>query len=166
VVQKLAATMTECEKSTVEMLERLGREGATEHQRRSIIETAETTHSSRIRSAAGAGAAQTLIRSLGKKETKNASGSILYALEEMGTKVPLSLIVHLLIEENYEGREQALDILSKGQVVFAKADLEAAVSSPASLAASDDEHSQMIGSTALNWLSKLGDVRHRATSGT
>src|SRR5712691_8592419 len=142
VTEESAETMAGDEMSTIEMLERLAREGAGDHERRRIIEIAEATASPRIRNAAALamadlrvqGADQTLIRLLERGETKNSRGTLLYALEEMGAKVPLPLIVRILIEENYEGREQALDLLGKKQVTFTTEESNTATASLAALA--------------------------------
>jgi hypothetical protein len=163
VTEESAETATEDETSTIEMLERLARDGAADHERNSIIEIAEATASPRIRNAAALamadlrvqGAEQALIRLLGRGETKNSRGTLLYALEEMGAEVPLSLMVRILIEENYEGREQALDLLGKGQVAFTTAEFDAAAASLVALAESDDDYGATVGRTALNWLSEL-----------
>ena len=163
VTERSAETMTEDEASTVEMLERLARNGAGDHERRRITEIAEATASPRIRNAAALamadlrvqGADQTLIRLLERGETKNSRGTLLYALEEMGAKVPLPLIVRILIEENYEGREQALDLLGKKQVIFTREEASAAAALLALLAQSDDDHGATTGRTALDWLAEL-----------
>ncbi len=159
-----ADMMTADEMSTVEMLERLSRDGAGDPERRRIIEIAETTGSPRIRNAAALaladlriqGADQILIRLLESGATRNARGTLLFALEELGARVPLPLIVRLLLEENYEGREQALDLLGKRQVAFATPDLAAAAAALAALAKSDDDHGATVGRTALAWLAELG----------
>ena len=73
----------------------------------------------------------------------------------MGAKVPLPLIVRILIEENYEGREQALDLLGKKQVIFTREEASAAAALLALLAQSDDDHGATTGRTALDWLAEL-----------
>ena len=44
------------------------------------------------------------------------SGTLLYAIEELGGELPLSAFVHVLESGSYEARQQALDLLWSGRV--------------------------------------------------
>jgi HEAT repeat protein len=151
------------EAKTVAAIERRVRLGADVGQRRAILRLAEATSSAKVRNAAALamadlridGAGQVLLRLLGRDDTSGHRGTLLYALEELGEKVPLPMLSHLLLDGRYECREQALDLLGKEQVVYTATELIEAIGALRALAASDDDYAASVGKTAVRWLKSL-----------
>jgi hypothetical protein len=63
-----------------------------------------------------AGARDSLIKALRKAETRGHRGTILYALDELGENLPLSLLIDIIVHDPYESREEALGFLVSGRV--------------------------------------------------
>src|SRR5271165_672616 len=102
-------------------LDALGRSGASSAERSRIMQLAMETRSPVVRNAAaialvdlGAdGADELLIDLIKRKETRGANGTLLYALREMNTYVPLSVLIDIITEDRtYEALEGALDIIA------------------------------------------------------
>ena len=149
--------------AAIEELDRLVRHGADDAERQMILRLAETTSSPRVRNTAAIamadlgidGAAQLLVRLLARDDTKGHRGTLLYALEELGEEIPLPVLVSVLLDGNYESREEALDLLGKEQITFTMEQLDAAITAMSGLAASDDAYTADVGRTAVRWLNSL-----------
>jgi HEAT repeat protein len=84
------------------------------------------TKSPRVRNAAALALADLHIPStrtiilevLKRPDTKGARGTLLYALDEMQAKVPLLVLIGLILEDDYEAREEALGLLLKNRAEF------------------------------------------------
>jgi hypothetical protein len=157
------SNLPDADDATIEAFDRLVQDGANDAERQMILRLAETTSSPRIRNAAAIamadlrieGARQLLVRLLARDDTKGHRGTLLYALEELGDKIPLPLLVTLLLEGNYETREQALDLLGKEQILFTSEELTAAIAALRALPSCEDEYSADVGKTAVRWLKSL-----------
>jgi hypothetical protein len=88
----------------------------------SLIRTLRETDEASVRNAAAIamadhevhGGAGSLIEQIASPKTLGRRGTLLYALEEMGVHVPLDLLLQIVMEDGYEGREQALDLIDAG----------------------------------------------------
>ena len=89
-----------------------------------VIGILERTRSPRVRNAAAlaladmraAGARDSLIEALRNAETRGHRGTILYALDELGANLPLSLLIDIIVHDPYEAREEALGFLTSGRI--------------------------------------------------
>jgi hypothetical protein len=91
-----------------------------------------------------AGARDSLIEALRKEETRGHRGTILYALDELGADLPLSLLVDLIVEDPYEAREEALGFLAAGRVDRDTDPSEVERTLRAALTQADEERSHAI----------------------
>jgi HEAT repeat protein len=88
------------------------------------VELLEQTGSSRIRNAAALALADLhardakdkLINAVNRPETKGSRGTLLYALGELGASVPLPVLTHIVLDDTYEAREEALALIAKNPV--------------------------------------------------
>ena len=155
--------LTDQERTLIGMLDRFVEQGATEHERQQIVDIAEKTDSSQVRNAAAIAmvdlhieeADQVLIRLLRRPDTKGHRGTLLYALDELNASLPLPLVVSLLLEEKYEGREETLMIVGKRHVTGTVQELDTALSRLKPLAESADEYTAAVGERAVSWLRPL-----------
>src|SRR5579864_6116781 len=116
-------SLTMSERDTLGEINDLKEQGTPKDLRR-IIEIANTTTSPRVRNAAAIamadlhieGAEEVLIGLLRRPDTKTHRGTLLYALSEINGCLPIPLVVSLLFEENYEGREETLVMIGKKHI--------------------------------------------------
>lgn len=91
---------------------------------REIVELLRTTPDPRIRNAAAIAladtdrkrAAEVILKLLEREEVRRNAGSLLFALEETGKKLPVSLVVAILRDGSFEAREECLMALEEGRV--------------------------------------------------
>jgi hypothetical protein len=89
-----------------------------------VMRILERTSSPRVRNAAALaladmraeGARDSLIEALRRVETRGYRGTILYALDELGANLPLSVVIDIIVDDPYEAREEALGFLASGRV--------------------------------------------------
>jgi HEAT repeat protein len=125
-----------------------------------VIRILEETNSPRVRNAAALALADMrmkrakdkLIDVLKRPDTKGYRGTILYALDELGVNLPLSLLVDLLIQDTYEAREEALGFLGSGKIDCDEDLNRLRQKLRASLQSADEERSHAVN-TALQYLS-------------
>jgi hypothetical protein len=118
------------------------------------------TSSNRIRNAAALatvdcqipGASDILLELLTRPDTQGARGTLLYALQVLGTKIPLNTLIDLIVTDTFESREEAGIFIRSGQyaastseVLVARQTLEAA------LPGADEERGRAI-TLALQYL--------------
>jgi HEAT repeat protein len=124
----------------------------------------DRTTSSRVRNAAALAladmrakqATDSLIALLQHSETKHARGTLLYALEELDARVPLSILVDLMVNDSFEARQEALRFISKGRFSYDEAALHKAVRRLRSLSRSPDHELAEAGRSALESLELQG----------
>jgi HEAT repeat protein len=113
----------------------------------------EKTNSSRVRNAAALaltdlrapGAKEALIGLLMRPETKGSRGTLLYALGELRADVPLPALLEIVLDESYEAREEALDLIRRGRIECSAGEFAGArVRLQAALASADSDLSQAI----------------------
>jgi HEAT repeat protein len=88
----------------------------------------ERTESAKVRNAAAlaladmhaADADKALIGLLRRDDTRDSRGTLLYALEQIGARVPLDCLAHVLVHDGYEAREEALALLAEGMTKYDK----------------------------------------------
>jgi hypothetical protein len=108
------------------------------------VQILEQTGSPRVRNAAALALADlraksaedALIGMLKRHDTKGSRGTLLYALQELGTDLPPAVLADIIADESYEAREEALNFLARGLIegsveeyARARARLEAALPS-------------------------------------
>ena len=94
------------------------------------LELLRTTQSAAIRNAAALAlsdlravdAVKDIAGVILKPGVSNSAGTLLYAIEELGGDLPLSVFVHVLVDGSYEARQQALDLLVAGHVAATEGD--------------------------------------------
>jgi hypothetical protein len=132
-----------------------------------VLRILDETFSSRVRNAAALALADmhcksakgSLIRLLSRPNTKGSRGTLLYTLGELGAELPLPVLADVVVDESYEAREEALDLIRRGCVEGSAGDLaKAQARLHAALASADEERSQAIH-RALEYL--RGDPRAR-----
>ena len=102
-----------------------------------------------------------LIKLIGRPDTRNHQGTLLYALDELNASLPAPLVVTLLLDENYEVREETLMIVGKRHVIGTAAELDAALLALRPLADLDDEYTACVGERAVRW---IGQLKRRSRS--
>jgi hypothetical protein len=134
-----------------------------------VIGILERTRSPRVRNAAAlaladmraAGARDSLIEALRKAETRGHRGTILYALDELGANLPLSLLIDIIVHDPYEAREEALGFLASGRVDRDADPRRVERKLRTALKRGDEERSHAV-SEALDYLSEHApDLRSR-----
>jgi HEAT repeats len=122
-----AAFLSGNEDRIVEELRKITNSRTRRHRRSSIvIKILEQTESPRVRNAAAlaladmhtTSAGKKLINILRKPETKGYRGTILYALDELGTQLPISLLADLIMNESYEAQQEALAFIVSGKIEY------------------------------------------------
>lgn len=108
------------------------------------LDILEKTKSPRVRNAAALALADLrahnakdkLVDLLTRSDTRGSRGTLLYALEQLGAVVPVAILADIIIDESYEAREEALELIvtdriqcSAEQLSQAEAKLEAATTS-------------------------------------
>ena len=86
-----------------------------------VLDVLTTASSSRVRNAAALALAdmrtkaaeQPLIDLLSRPDTMGARATLLYALQELGSVVPLRILVDFLVTEGYEASAEALNLIEK-----------------------------------------------------
>lgn len=86
----------------------------------------ERTGSARVRNAAALaladmrtpGTEKTLIALLRRDDIRDSRGTLLYALEQIGARVPLDCLAGVLVQDGYEAREEALALLAEGMAKY------------------------------------------------
>ncbi len=122
-----AALRTGDEGRVVEALRHSSRDAAERDRSsltREIIALLRTTPSRRVRNAAALAladlgdphAAEGIVDVLRRPEIADSSGTLLFALNELGASLPLSLLVHLVEHGSFEGRAEALIAMEEGRV--------------------------------------------------
>ena len=94
------------------------RRQARQHQ---VIEILRATGSARVRNAAALAladmranqASEEIISLLSRPDTIGARGTLLYALDRLGSFVPLPTLTAIILEDPYEAREEALGLIDK-----------------------------------------------------
>jgi uncharacterized protein HemY len=128
------------------------------------VQILEQTGSLRVRNAAAlaladlraSDAKDLLIALVRRPDTKGSRGTLLYTLGELAANVPLSVLTDVVAADAYEAREEALDFIRRGRVVYSAEEYSNARKSlEVALAAADQERSEAIG-RALEYLR----VRH------
>lgn len=126
-----------------------------------VIGILERARSPRVRNAAAlaladmhaANARDSLIGALGRAETRGHRGTILYALDELGANLPLSLLAGIIAGDPYEAREEALGFLASGRVDRDAAPRRVERMLRSALKGADEERSHAIRE-ALGYLSE------------
>jgi HEAT repeat protein len=122
-----AAFLSGDEDRIVEELRKVSSLRTRRRSRASIItRILEKAESPRVRNAAAlaladmrmTSAKEKLINVLKKPETRGCRGTILYALEELGVNLPLSLLVDLILNDSYEASQEALDFIASGKIDY------------------------------------------------
>jgi hypothetical protein len=145
----------------VEELRKVPSRKRSQHIRRLVVQILETTNLPRVRNAAALALADMRITSvkdklidvLRKPETKGYRGTILYALDELGVKLPLSLLVDLIVQDSYEAREEALDFLASRKIDYDVDLHQLKEKLKTSLQYADEERSHAVN-TALAYLNE------------
>lgn len=96
------------------------------------LQALQQTSSARIRNAAALALADmkahdakdSLVALLADSATKGARGTLLYALEQLGEAIPLSILIMIITDDSYEAREEALFFLAKGRFDCSSKELE------------------------------------------
>lgn len=126
-----------------------------------VAQLLQSTTSNSVRNAAalalvdlgGDDAAQIIIDVLHRPDVAKASGTLIYAVDELGASIPLSVLARLLERGSYEARSQALSFLEEGRVARSSDDeWEDGRRVLAALAVSDDAEAAEAGRTALDHL--------------
>lgn len=107
---------------------RHSRDDVGQHDRSAVVEEAltllRTTPSSRVRNAAALvltdlnadSAGENIIEVLRRPDVAGSSGTLLFALNEIGASIPLSLLVSLVEHGSFEGRAEALIFMEEGRI--------------------------------------------------
>ena len=88
--------------------------------------------------------ADVLVHLLTDPKTENSRGTLLYALEEIGKKVPLDTLVDLILRGSYEARQEALQLLASGRTTFSQTEVRKAKEKLQGSSSSDEEDSEVI----------------------
>jgi hypothetical protein len=128
-----------------------------------IMELARRTRSSVVRNAAALaltdlnveGTGELLIDLIKRSETRSANGTLLYALREMASFVPLSVLVDLVIEDHtYEALEGALDIIASNAERYANEEEIEAISRLRPLTTWPEPHIAHSAKLAIKYLTR------------
>jgi hypothetical protein len=125
-----------------------------------LVKLARSTRSAAIRNAAALaladlrveGARDVLIALLKRPSTRNHRGTLLHAIEELDTDVPLLLLVDIIAKDGYEAREQALDLIATERSSGTALELQRAQRKLTTLAASGDRDRAGAARAALSYL--------------
>jgi len=155
--------LTDTELTMISRLENLAEHGASPPECRDIVEIAQTTQSPSVRGAAAialadlhvSGADAILIELIGSAATKHYRGTLLYALDEWGGALPVGLAAALLLEENYEGREETLMLINKQSLIGTVEDFDTAIAALKPMTASNDTYVASVAKRATRWLRPL-----------
>ncbi len=135
-----------------------------------VLRVLETTPSFRLRNAAalaladlGATSAGERIGALlGRPDVAPQSGTLLFALDELGARLPSESLLNLLRHGSYEGRGEALGLLDAGRVAWADpSERRRALDDLAALAAGDDAEAAEAARAALAILAESAGVPER-----
>ena len=89
------------------------------------------TDSARIRNAAAVALADmnarekadVILQLLMERKTQSSRGTLLFALEQMGAKIPLKILAEIILTDSYEARQEALGLIKAQQTTFTQAEL-------------------------------------------
>jgi HEAT repeat protein len=120
----------------------------------------EQTNSARVRNAAALALAdlrahsakEALINLLTRPETRGSRGTLLYALEQLGADVPLSILVDIITKEPYEAREEALAAVARDRIECSAEEFARARATLEDAGASADEERSQAIRRALEYL--------------
>jgi hypothetical protein len=163
-----AAIRSGNEDRIVDVLDAIGRRGASLAELDLIKELAKKTGSPLIRNTAAialadlnaSGAEELLIGLIKRKETRGANGTLLYALREMDAYVPLPVLIDILSEDHtYEGREGALDLIAANTERYSREEKADAVSRLRPILSSTDEHTSHSAKLAIEYLTRKAKPR-------
>ncbi|MDP4024702.1 hypothetical protein Q8W71_18910 [Methylobacterium sp. NEAU 140] len=139
---------------------------------REIERILDTTTSFRLRNAAAlaladlgaAGAAARIGQVLERPEVAPQSGTLLFALDELGASLPLDSFVNILRRGSFEGRAEALHFLDAGRISESGPEARArAVAALAALAAGADPEAAEAARDALIVLRPGADMTMAGT---
>jgi hypothetical protein len=102
------------------------------------------------------GAKQTLIDLVARPDTKGSRGTLLYSLSQLRASVPVELLVKIILEDSYEAREEALDLVSRGRAEGAAGDFTRAQGMLVGALATADEERGAAIRRALDYLGAKG----------
>ena len=151
----------------IEWLEKLdSRASASDRQR--VLELLRQEPSPAVRNAAAIAAADLrlpdadkfIIRLLRRPELKNQRGTLLYALEELQAKVPLTLLTEIISEGSYEARHHALSLLSKNLETGTASERKMCLLTFRVLANSRDRGQREAAQAAIEMLETTGHRQH------
>jgi uncharacterized membrane-anchored protein len=151
-----------------DVLDTIGRGGASSAEIGRIMELARKTCSPVVRNAAAialadlkvAGADQLLIEMIKRMETRGANGTLLYALREMNAYVPLPILIDLITEDHsYEALEGALDVIANNVKRYTEEEKREAVARLKPLLISADEHAAHSAKLAIKYLTRQAASR-------
>jgi hypothetical protein len=102
-----------------------------EERIRSVLKILDETASPRVRNAAAlalvdmraASAKEKLVELLTRADTQPSRGTLLYALDELGAKIPIRVLTAVVVEGSYEAREEALGFLARSKFEASDGDL-------------------------------------------
>ncbi|HEX8663489.1 MAG TPA: hypothetical protein VF744_05620 [Beijerinckiaceae bacterium] len=105
-----------------------------EQRVRSVLQILDEAASPRVRNAAAlaladmraASAHGKLVELLTRADTQPSRGTLLYALDELGAKLPIRALTALIAEGSYEAREEALGFLARSRFEASDDDLRLA----------------------------------------
>lgn len=141
---------------------------------RKTLDVLKNATSSRVRNAAAIALAdmnsveakRVLIDLLTQPATRNARGTLLYALDELGAKIPADVLVELILHDSYEARQEAVNLIEKGRSVWngtsalqVAQKLEVALSSP-------DEELQEAATRVVQYISSRDVIPNPVSSAT
>jgi DNA-binding protein HU-beta len=163
------------ENTLVEELRRVKRKAAPRSKRvQKVVQILKETDSTKVRNAAAVALADmharteahVILELLTDAKTQSSRGTLLYALEEMGEKVPLGILMNILLTGTYEARQEALDLIGAGKTTFTEDELPAAEDKlRSSLTSLNGEQRESI-QEALQMLSDLANKTDLASGAT
>jgi HEAT repeat protein len=111
-----------------------GRRTPREERIQRVLQILDETASPRVRNAAAlaladmraVSAKEKLVELLTRTDTQPSRGTLLYALDELGAKIPIRALTALIAEGSYEAREEALGFLSRSKFEATDGDLRLA----------------------------------------
>jgi hypothetical protein len=87
---------------------------------RKVMDILQKSSSPRVRNAAAialadmraVSAKDTLIDLLRRDETQGSRGTLSYALDEIGTKIPIAVLVDVILGDSYEAQQEAVSLIT------------------------------------------------------
>jgi hypothetical protein len=142
------------------LVEELGKVSGRRNLLRTVVRILEETKSPRVRNAAALALTDMhaesvkgkLVDVLKRPDTEGCRGTILYALDELGGDLPLSLLVDLIAQDSYEAREEALGFLASGKVEYDEDRYEMRQKLMTALESADEEKAHAVN-TAIQYMS-------------